>query len=143
MDLFEQDAPVAVNNWVFLVRQGFYDGVTFHRVMDGFMAQGGDPAGTGAGGPGYSFEDEFQSGRVFDRAGLLAMANSGPNTNGSQFFITFAPAEWLNGKHTIFGEVTQGDQVLDALTRRDPQANPTFRGDLIKRITILADGQPF
>jgi len=139
LDLFEAESPLTVNNFVFLARQGFYDGVTFHRVLEDFMAQGGDPSGDGAGGPGYAFEDETDNGLVFDRPGLLAMANSGPNTNGSQFFITFAPTPYLDGKHTIFGEVLEGIEALDALTRRDPQANPTSPGDLIQRITILED----
>ena len=139
IDLFEQDSPITVNNFVFLARQGFYDGVTFHRVLEGFMAQGGDPAGTGGGGPGYTFEDETDNGLVFDRPGLLAMANAGPNTNGSQFFITFVPTTHLNGRHTIFGEVLEGSTVLNALTQRDPQTNPDFAGDLIHNITIIED----
>lgn len=139
IELFADKAPITVNNFVFLAREGFYDGTTFHRVIDGFMAQGGDPTGTGAGGPGYSFEDEFSDDLVFDRAGLLAMANSGPNTNGSQFFITFAPTPHLNGLHTIFGEVIEGMDVVNALTRRDPSANPDFEGDKIKTITITEE----
>lgn len=136
IELFDDKAPVTVNNFIFLAREGFYDGTTFHRVIDGFMAQGGDPTGTGSGGPGYLFEDEIDPDLVFDRAGLLAMANSGPNTNGSQFFITFAPAPHLNGLHTIFGEVIEGMDVVNALTRRDPNQNPDFEGDVIKTITI-------
>jgi cyclophilin family peptidyl-prolyl cis-trans isomerase len=136
VQLFADRAPKAVNNFVFLANQGFYDGTTFHRVLDGFMAQAGDPTGTGAGGPGYAFEDEFAPGLGFDRPGLLAMANSGPGTNGSQFFITFAPTEWLNGLHTIFGEVIEGNEVLGELTRRDPNQAPDFEGDLIESITI-------
>ena len=135
VQLFADKAPKTVNNFVFLARNGFYDGTTFHRVIDGFMAQGGDPLGTGTGGPGYVFEDEF-SDLTFDKPGLLAMANSGPNTNGSQFFITFVPTPHLNGKHTIFGQVIEGMDVVNAITRRDPQLNPDFPGDAIETITI-------
>lgn len=142
LDLFENESPVAVNSFVFLARQGFYDGTTFHRVLDGFMAQAGDPTGTGSGGPGYAFEDEVRNDLSFDRAGLLAMANSGPNTNGSQFFLTFVPTPHLDGRHTIFGEVVEGQDVLDSLTRRDPQASPASPSDSIIRVTILEDGVP-
>ena len=134
--LFADRAPATVNNFVFLANQGFYDGTVFHRVLDGFMAQAGDPTGTGSGGPGYAFEDEFVSGLGFDRPGLLAMANSGPATNGSQFFITYAPTDWLNNRHTIFGEVLEGSDVLSQLTLRDPSQSPGFDGDLIKTIRI-------
>ena len=137
--LFADRAPVTVNNFVFLARQGYYDGTTFHRVLDGFMAQGGDPTGTGMGGPGYQFEDEFTDDLTFDRPGLLAMANSGPNTNGSQFFITYAPTPHLNGRHTIFGEVIEGMEVVNGITRRDPQQNPDFQGDAIQTITITEE----
>lgn len=124
-DLYEAETPVTVNNFVFLARNHYFDGIRFHRVMDGFMAQSGDPqsvdlakkAQWGTGGPGYSFADEFRTALTFDSAGILAMANSGPATNGSQFFITFAPTENLNGKHTIFGKVISGDDVLPKLTR--------------------------
>jgi cyclophilin family peptidyl-prolyl cis-trans isomerase len=135
VQLFPAEAPVTVNNFVFLAREGYYDGTTFHRVLEGFMAQGGDPTGTGMGGPGYAFEDEFSS-LTFDRAGLLAMANSGPNTNGSQFFITYGPTPHLNGRHTIFGEVIEGMDVVNSLTRRDPDQNPDFQGDAIETIEI-------
>jgi cyclophilin family peptidyl-prolyl cis-trans isomerase len=134
-ELFADKAPVTVNNFVFLAQQGYYDGTAFHRVMEGFMAQGGDPTGTGMGGPGYQFEDEF-SDLTFDQPGLLAMANSGPNTNGSQFFITYGPTPHLNGLHTIFGQIIEGMDVVNGLTRRDPQQNPTFQGDAIATITI-------
>ena len=137
--LFPDKAPKTVNNFVFLAQQGFYDGTTFHRVLDGFMAQGGDPTGTGMGGPGYQFEDEFSPDLTFDRAGLLAMANSGPNTNGSQFFITYAPTPHLNGKHTIFGEVIEGMDVVNNITRRDPDQSPDFEGDAIETITITEE----
>lgn len=133
--LFPDKAPKTVNSFVFLAQNGFYDGITFHRVLDGFMAQGGDPTGTGMGGPGYQFEDEF-SDLTFDKPYLLAMANSGPNTNGSQFFITFVPTPHLNNLHTIFGEVIEGTDVVDNITRRDPDQNPDFEGDAIDTITI-------
>lgn len=132
--LFADDAPKTVNSFVFLANQGFYDNLTFHRVLEDFMAQGGDPTGRGSGGPGYKFEDETDNGLVFDRPGLLAMANAGPNTNGSQFFITFVPTSWLNGKHTIFGEVTEGEEVLSQITRRQPGA--ATPADTIERIDI-------
>jgi cyclophilin family peptidyl-prolyl cis-trans isomerase len=136
--LFAQEAPRTVNNFVFLANQGFYDGVTFHRVIENFMAQGGDPTGVGSGGPGYQFEDETSNGLRFDRAGLLAMANAGPNTNGSQFFITFVPTPHLDGRHTIFGEVIQGEEVLSQLNRRQPgDAQP---GDTIERVDIFEKG---
>jgi cyclophilin family peptidyl-prolyl cis-trans isomerase len=137
VDLFQETTPKTVNNFVFLARQGFYDGVTFHRVLDRFMAQAGDPTGRGAGGPGYRFADEALDRARFDRPGLLAMANAGPNTNGSQFFITFVPTPHLNGRHTVFGEVVQGIDVLDKLTRRNPQVNPSAPGDQILRIDVL------
>ncbi|GAA5534413.1 peptidylprolyl isomerase [Deinococcus aluminii] len=124
-DLYEQETPVTVNNFVTLARNHFYDGLRFHRVIEGFMAQTGDPksadqsqqAEWGSGGPGYQFADEFRSKLTFDSPGVLAMANSGPATNGSQFFITFAPTDFLNGRHTIFGKVVSGDDVLAKLTR--------------------------
>ncbi|WP_198170387.1 peptidylprolyl isomerase [Deinococcus arboris] len=124
-DLYEQETPVTVNNFVFLARNHYFDGIRFHRVIDGFMAQSGDPksvdeakkAEWGTGGPGYQFADEFRTRLTFDSAGILAMANSGPATNGSQFFITFGPTDGLNGKHTIFGKVVTGDDVLPKLTR--------------------------
>jgi cyclophilin family peptidyl-prolyl cis-trans isomerase len=136
VQLFADRAPQTVNNFVFLARQGFYDNTSFHRVLDGFMAQAGDPTGTGAGGPGYQFADEIFPGLVFDRPGLLAMANSGPGTNGSQFFITFAATDWLNGGHTIFGEVIEGEEVLSRLTRRDPSTQPDFVGDELYTVLI-------
>lgn len=136
VQLYADKTPITVNNFVFLAREGYYDGTTFHRVLEGFMAQGGDPEGAGMGGPGYQFEDEFRDDLVFDRPGLLAMANSGPNTNGSQFFITFAPTPQLNGGHTIFGEVIEGMDVVNGLTRRDPDTAPTFQGDVIETIEI-------
>ncbi|MBX7250832.1 MAG: peptidylprolyl isomerase [Candidatus Promineofilum sp.] len=134
--LFDDEAPITVNNFVYLANQGFYDGTTFHRVLENFMAQGGDPSGTGSGGPGYTFEDETENGLTFDRRGLLAMANAGPDTNGSQFFITFAPATHLDGLHTIFGELTEGDDVLSGITLRDPDT-ATAPGDVIEEIVIF------
>jgi len=135
--LFAKEAPLAVNNFVFLAEQGFYDGTTFHRVLQDFMAQGGDPTGEGSGNPGYLFINEVDNDLSFDRRGLLAMANAGANTNGSQFFITFAPLPELNGQYTIFGELIDGDAVLSAITLRDPEAAPDFSGDRIERIEIV------
>lgn len=136
IQLFADRAPESVNNFVFLAREGFYDNTSFHRVLEGFMAQAGDPTGTGTGGPGYTFPDEFYPGLEFDRPYLLAMANAGPATNGSQFFITFTPTPHLNNLHTIFGEVIEGQDVVDAITLRDPTANPATPGDLIRSIEI-------
>ena len=124
VDLYEDMTPATVNNFVFLALNRYYEGVPFHRVLEGFMAQTGDPTGTGSGGPGYQFEDEIVEGLSFDSAGQLAMANAGAGTNGSQFFITFAATAWLTGAHTIFGEVMSGSEVLDVLTRIDP-SNPS------------------
>lgn len=135
VQLFADKAPLTVNNFVYLANQGFYDGLTFHRVIEDFMAQGGDPTGRGSGGPGYRFEDETDNGLTFERPGLLAMANAGPGTNGSQFFITFVPTSWLNGNHTIFGEVIEGDEVLSQITRRQPGA--ATPADAIERIDIF------
>jgi len=120
VDLFEQAAPKTVNNFVFLALNHFYDGIVFHRVIDGFMAQTGDPTGTGSGGPGYSFADEVNTGKLHDSKGIVSMANSGPNTNGSQFFITFVPTEHLNGRHSVFGKVISGLDVLDKINRITP-----------------------
>ena len=117
VELFASQTPVTVNNFVNLAQQGFYNGLIFHRVIPNFMIQGGDPTGTGGGGPGYQFQDEIVAGLVFDAPGKLAMANAGPGTNGSQFFITVAATDWLNGNHTIFGEVTEGQSVVNAISR--------------------------
>ena len=137
IQLLPKAAPIAVNSFVFLARQHYFDGVTFHRVLPGFMAQGGDPTGTGTGGPGYTFANETSTGLTFDAAGVLAMANTGqPNSNGSQFFITYAPQPGLNGGYTIFGRVSSGMDAVQALTPRDPQQNPTTPGDKITTITI-------
>ena len=134
-ELFADEAPLAVNNFVSLSRDGFYDGLTFHRVLEGFMAQGGDPTGVGTGSPGYRFEDEVDPNLIFDSRGILAMANSGPDTNGSQFFITFVPTPHLDGNYTIFGKLIQGDTVLSAINLRDP-ANPDNKGQEILEIQI-------
>jgi cyclophilin family peptidyl-prolyl cis-trans isomerase/protein-disulfide isomerase len=137
VQLFPEVAPMAVNSFVFLAEHDWFDNVTFHRVIPGFMAQGGDPSGTGYGGPGYTFEIEPSSTLLFDRAGLLAMANSGPTSNGSQFFITYGPAEHLNGGYTIFGEVISGMDVVESLAARDPaQGGNLPPGDLILDVSI-------
>jgi cyclophilin family peptidyl-prolyl cis-trans isomerase len=120
IELFAAETPLTVNNFVFLSREGYYDGVIFHRVIDNFMVQGGDPTGTGRGGPGYKFGDEFASSLKHDKQGILSMANAGPGTNGSQFFITHGPTPHLNGKHTVFGQVVEGLDVLMSIPARDP-----------------------
>jgi cyclophilin family peptidyl-prolyl cis-trans isomerase len=137
VELYPDKAPITVNSFVFLACKNFYDGVTFHRVLEGFMAQGGDPTGTGMGGPGYEFVNE-NSDLTFDKEGVMAMANAGPDTNGSQFFITFGPQEFLNGDYTIFGQVVEGMEVVNAITLRDPQQNPVEPavGDAVETITI-------
>jgi cyclophilin family peptidyl-prolyl cis-trans isomerase len=126
---------MTVENFVNLARSGFYDGTTFHRVIPGFMAQGGDPTGTGRGGPGYSFRDEFVPSLRHDGPGVLSMANAGPNTNGSQFFITFGPTPHLDGRHSVFGRVVEGMEVVNALRERDPDRDPN-PGDTIETIEI-------
>jgi len=138
IELFADKAPITVNSFVFLAREGYFNGVTFHRVLDGFMAQGGDPTGTGMGGPGYEFVNE-DSDLTFDKPGVVAMANAGRDTNGSQFFITFDAADFLNGGYTIFGQVTEGMDVVNEITRRDPDASPSFTGDAIKTVTITEE----
>ena len=130
LELFEDDAPKTVGNFVKLARDGFYDGVVFHRVIPDFMIQGGDPTGTGTGGPGYEFEDEINRHKVV--RGALAMANAGPNTNGSQFFIVTAEATpWLDGKHTVFGRVTEGMDVIDAISQVETDARDKPREDVV------------
>lgn len=136
VQLYPDKAPITVNNFVFLAREGYYNGVTFHRVLEGFMAQGGDRSGTGAGGPGYTFVNE-DSDLIFDKPGVLAMANAGRDTNGSQFFITFGPAEYLNGDYTIFGQVVDGMDVVNSITLRDPDQYPNFAGDVITNVEII------
>ncbi|GAB1472390.1 hypothetical protein MASR2M66_32680 [Chloroflexota bacterium] len=138
IELYADKAPITVNSFVFLAREGYFNGITFHRVLEGFMAQGGDPTGTGMGGPGYEFVNE-DSDLTFDKAGVVAMANAGRDTNGSQFFITFAPQEFLNGGYTIFGQVIEGMDVVNGITRRDPDANPSAQGDAIKTIKITEE----
>ena len=133
--LFDDEAPLTVENFINLATIGFYEGTMFHRVIPDFMAQGGDPLGTGTGGPGYQFQDEFHASRQHDKPGVLSMANSGPGTNGSQFFITFAPTPHLDGMHSVFGEVVEGlDDALN-ITTRDPGTAQT-RGDVITKIII-------
>ena len=132
INLLPDKSPVTVANFVNLAKKGYYDGLKFHRVIDNFMAQGGDPTGTGAGGPGYRFEDEVNNGLNFSKAGKLAMANAGPGTNGSQFFITTVPTEWLNGNHTIFGEVaSEADlDVVKKLSNGDVMTKVVVEGDI-------------
>ena len=130
IELFDEDAPKTVENFLKLSRDGFYDGVIFHRVIPDFMIQGGDPTGTGSGGPGYQFEDEFNDNKVV--RGALAMANAGPNTNGSQFFIvTTEAASWLDGKHTVFGRVTDGMDVVDVISALETDARDRPRQDVV------------
>jgi cyclophilin family peptidyl-prolyl cis-trans isomerase len=141
IDLFEQQAPRTVNNFVFLAVNRYYDGVPFHRVLEDFMAQTGDPTGTGRGGPGYTFADEIAADLKHDEPGTVSMANAGPDTNGSQFFITFQPTPWLDGRHAVFGRVIEGAEVLDALQRIDPGRQSGATPDRIERVTILATGR--
>ena len=126
IDLYPKHAPKTVNNFVFLARQGFYDGIKFHRVISNFMVQGGDPTGTGAGGPGYKFEDEVKGNPLTHETGVLSMANAGANTNGSQFFITHSPQPHLNGKHTVFGKVREGQDVVNAIRQNDVMTKVTI-----------------
>ena len=129
LDLYTQYAPKTVNNFVFLAREGFYDGVTFHRVISDFMIQGGDPTGTGMGGPGYTFEDEFEGNPLTHESHVISMANAGPGTNGSQFFITHSPQPHLDGHHTVFGKVVTGEDVVDAIRQ----------GDTMELVEIMED----
>lgn len=135
IQLYPDKAPITVNSFVFLSCKGFFNGVTFHRVLEGFMAQGGDPTGTGGGGPGYEFANE-DSNLTFDKAGVVAMANAGRDTNGSQFFITFGPQEFLNSGYTIFGQVVSGMDAVNSITLRDPDQIPSFEGDAMESVTI-------
>lgn len=125
LELYPEHAPKTVNNFAFLAGEGFYDGVAFHRVIDNFMIQGGDPTGTGRGGPGYKFEDELEGNPLKHDAKVISMANAGPNTNGSQFFITHKPQPHLNGKHTVFGKVTSGEDVVDSIEQGDKMTSVT------------------
>jgi cyclophilin family peptidyl-prolyl cis-trans isomerase len=139
LELFPEDAPKTVENFVSLAGDGFYNGVIFHRVIPDFMIQGGDPTGTGSGGPGYSFEDEFNQHKVV--RGALAMANAGPNTNGSQFFIVTADeCSWLDGKHTVFGRVTNGMDVVDSISNVASDARDKPREDVVIEGVTVADG---
>jgi cyclophilin family peptidyl-prolyl cis-trans isomerase len=138
IELFDEDAPKTVENFLKLARDGFYDGVVFHRIIPDFMIQGGDPTGTGMGGPGYTFEDEFNNHKV--ERGALAMANAGPNTNGSQFFIvTTAAAPWLDGKHTVFGRVTDGMDAVDTIEQVDTDAQDKPREPVVIERVELPD----
>jgi len=128
LELYPEHAPKTVNNFVFLVKEAFYDGISFHRVIDNFMVQGGDPTGSGMGGPGYKFEDELSGNPLKHGSKVISMANSGPNTNGSQFFITHLPQPHLDGKHTVFGKVIQGEDVVDSIQQ----------GDLINKASVDA-----
>jgi cyclophilin family peptidyl-prolyl cis-trans isomerase len=133
-ELFADKAPITVNNFIFLSRAGFYDSTIFHRVISNFMAQGGDPTGKGSGGPGYRFKDEFHTSLKHNKPGILSMANAGPNTNGSQFFITHVPTPWLDGKHTIFGVLINGTDTLRSIQPRNPAA-PEYPG--VKIISVV------
>ena len=135
IELFADKTPVTVNSFVFLAREGFYDGVIFHRVINDFMVQGGDPTGTGRGGPGYKFKDEFHSSLKHDKRGILSMANAGPGTNGSQFFITHGPTPHLDNRHSVFGQVVDGLDVLMSIPERDPM-NVNAPAVKIIRVTI-------
>lgn len=135
VELFADKTPRTVNNFVFLAKEGFYDGTIFHRVISDFMAQGGDPTGTGSGGPGYRFADEFHPSLRHDKPGILSMANAGPGTNGSQFFITHIPTPWLDNKHSVFGKVTSGMDVLLSIPPRDPM-RPEYPGVVLNSISI-------
>jgi cyclophilin family peptidyl-prolyl cis-trans isomerase len=134
--LLPETAPMHVTSFAYLARLGFYDGLTFHRVIPQFMAQGGCPLGSGTGGPGYRFDGEFAPGVKHDRGGLLSMANAGPGTDGSQFFLTFVPTPWLDGKHTIFGEVEGGEKVLQALEACGSSSGQTREKLTMDKVTI-------
>src|SRR6266536_5926415 len=139
VELFDEDAPKTVENFKKLAREGFYDGVIFHRVIEDFMVQGGDPTGTGSGGPGYQFEDEFNDRKVV--RGAFAMANAGPNTNGSQFFIVTSEAcPWLDGKHTVFGRVTDGMDVVDQISAIETDSRDKPRQDVVIERVELSEG---
>lgn len=139
-DLFKSEAPKTVENFVTLARKGFYDGIIFHRVIPQFMIQTGDPTGTGMGGPGYKFADEFSPKLRHDKPGVLSMANSGPNTNGSQFFITVVPTPWLDNRHSVFGQVTQGMDVVEKIANasRDQRDKP-LQKIAMNKVVVLAD----
>ncbi|MCY4380123.1 MAG: peptidylprolyl isomerase [Proteobacteria bacterium] len=143
LSLFHKETPVTVSNFMSLVQKDFYNGLKFHRVIKNFMIQGGDPKGNGTGGPGYTFQDEFNPKLKHDKKGVLSMANSGPNTNGSQFFITLAATPWLDGKHTVFGEVVEGLEVLDTIgtTKTNAQDVP-LTTVVMEKVTVAGDFKP-
>ena len=136
IELFAEKAPMTVNNFVFLAQEGFYDGASFHRVLPGFVAQTGDPTGSGFGGPGYRFDDEFDDELLHSGPGIVSMANGGANTNGSQFFVTYRAIPELDGKHAVFGKVVEGMGVVESLKPRDPQQDPYATADAIVRVSI-------
>lgn len=137
VELYPAEAPKTVENFITLAKKGFYNGISFHRVIPGFMIQGGDPTGTGRGGPGYTFEDEFSPTLRHDTPGVLSMANAGPGTNGSQFFITLAPTPWLDGKHTIFGHVVEGQVIVERIAAVERDANDRPKKPVVmKQVTI-------
>ena len=139
VELFADKTPITVNNFVFLAREGYYDNTVFHRVIPDFMVQGGDPTGTGRGGPGYRFQDEFDSSLKHDKPGTLSMANAGPGTNGSQFFLTHVPTPHLDGRHSVFGHVVEGLDVLMSIAVREP-SDTSFPGDALSTIEIVESG---
>jgi cyclophilin family peptidyl-prolyl cis-trans isomerase len=138
IELFHVKAPITVNNFVFLAKEGFYNGTTFHRVIKDFMIQGGDPTGTGTGGPGYRFKDECRADLKHDVPGILSMANAGPGTNGSQFFITHVATPWLDGRHTVFGKVVEGMDVVNSIPERDPMRAKT-PGETLVSVEIVEE----
>ena len=138
INLYEKLVPKTVNNFIFLSNAGYYDKTIFHRIIMNFMAQGGDPTGKGTGGPGYTFDDEIVDELKHNKPGIVSMANAGPNTNGSQFFITHVPTPWLDGKHAIFGEVEEGLDVLFSIPARDP-LNPEYPGVVLESVEILTE----
>jgi cyclophilin family peptidyl-prolyl cis-trans isomerase len=137
LDLYQDKTPMTVNNFVFLARNKYYDGIIFHRVLEDFMAQTGDPTGTGRGGPGYKFGDETNTNLSHNAKGMLSMANAGPGTNGSQFFITFKATPHLDGRHTVFGKVIEGVEVLDKLQRIDPMRPSSIEADVMESVVIF------
>ena len=140
-EMFADKAPKTAGNFIELAKKGFYDGVIFHRVIDGFMIQGGDPTGTGRGGPGYTIKDEFAAGLAHTQAGLFSMANAGPNTGGSQFFITLAATPWLDGKHAIFGKVVKGMDVVKAIGKVQTERGDKPAQDVVmKKVTVTGGG---
>ncbi|MDY6867952.1 MAG: peptidylprolyl isomerase [Chloroflexota bacterium] len=138
INLFQKRVPKTVNNFVFLSKEGFYDDTIFHRVIMNFMAQAGDPTGTGSGGPGYTFKDEFDEDLKHNKPGIVSMANAGPDTNGSQFFITHVPTPWLDGKHAVFGEVEDGMDVVFSIPPRNP-SDPEYPGVKIESVEIIEE----